>query len=326
MDIVTNGKKIFTKYGIIFVLLFLILIMGILISGFFTPANITGIAIQSSIYGIMALGMTFIILSGGIDLAAGSIVAIAAVICAGFGQTMNAPVKLFSGLPEMNVAVSIIVALVVGAFCGLINGLLITKGKLFPFIATLGTYTLMRGLALSITKGSPINRLVSGFRLIGGNLFGFFPVPVLIFLIMFLLCTIILNYTRFGANVFTVGGNRVAAQVTGINVQQVLIGVYVLAGFLYGVSAFVFAGRVLSVNPGAAEGYELKAISATVIGGTSPVGARATIWGAVVGALILAVIENGLTLMAVNAYWQQVIQGMIIIIAVVFVIQQKGRS
>jgi inositol transport system permease protein len=325
MDILATGKKLIEKYGIIFILLLLIAVMGIMISGFLSPSNLIGIIVQSSIYGIMALGMTFIIVSGGIDLAAGSIVAISGVICAGFGQTMNAPVKLFPNLPEMGVFIPIIMAVLVGVACGLINGVLITKGRLFPFIATLGTFTLMRGLALSITKGSPINRLTAGFKNIGGNLFGFLPVPLLIFLVMFLLCTIIMNYTRFGANVFTVGGNRTAARVTGINIHRTLIGVYALAGFLYGVAAFVFAGRVLSVNPGAADGYELKAISATIIGGTSPLGGRATIWGAVAGALIIASIQNGLTLMAVNTYWQQVIEGMIIIIAVVFVIQQRER-
>jgi inositol transport system permease protein len=323
VDFLISGKKILDKYGIIFILLLLILVMGILVPGFLNPSNLLGIIVQSSIYGIMALGMTFIIVSGGIDLAAGSIVAIAGVICAGFGQTVNAPVKLFPGLPETGVFVPIVASILVGTTCGLINGLLITKGRLFPFIATLGTYTLMRGLALSITRGSPINRLVSGFKYIGGNLFGFFPAPIFIFLLMFLLCSLIMNYTRFGANVFTVGGNINAARVTGINIHRTIIGVYALAGFLYGVAAFVFAGRVLSVNPGAADGYELKAISATIIGGTSPLGSKATIWGALVGALIMASIQNGLTLMAVNTYWQQIIEGMIIIVAVVFVIQQR---
>jgi inositol transport system permease protein len=325
MELLNIGRKVLNKYGIILILLLLALIMGILIPGFLSPSNLTGIMIQSSIYGIMALGMTFIIVSGGIDLAAGSIVALSGVICAGFGQTINAPVKLFPNLPEMGIFIPIVMGVLVGISCGFFNGLLIAKGRLFPFIATLGNYTLLRGLALSITKGSPINRLIGGFRIIGGNLFDFFPVPVLIFLIMFLLCTIIMNYTRFGAHVFAVGGNVNAAKVTGINIHRTLIGVYALAGFLYGVAAFVFAGRVLSINPGVADGYELRAISATVIGGTSPMGGRATIWGAVVGALIMAVIQNGLTLMAINTYWQQVIEGIIIIVAVVSVILQRGH-
>jgi inositol transport system permease protein len=174
-----------------------------------------------------------------------------------------------------------------------------------------------------ITAGQPVTNLIDAYKFIGGDIFEVVPVPVLIFLVVIILSTILLNNTRFGSNTYAIGGNVMAANVTGIHIARTTIGIYSFAGALYGVAGMVYAGRVLSVNPGAATGYELTAIASSIIGGTSPMGGKGTIWGAVVGALILSVIRNGLTLLAVDAYWQQIAEGLIIVVAVIFAMRKK---
>ena len=311
-------------YGIIVMLLALVAVMTILIPGFLSLNNIKGILVQGSIYGIMSLGVTFIIISGGIDLSAGSLVALSAVISASFGQQAGAPTRLFPWLPEMGIWAPILVALVFGGFLGALNGLMIAKLKLFPWIATLGSFYIARGIALVITKGKPVTKLVPGYYKVGGQFLNI-PVPVWIFLICIIVSWILLNYTKFGCDTFAIGGNVSAARVTGININKTLILIYLFAGVMYGVAAFVYSGRVLSVNPGAAQNYEMSAISASIIGGTSPMGGKGTIWGVIVGTLILSVIRQGLTLLAVDAYWQQIAEGVIIVVAVIFAMR-RGKA
>ncbi|MBQ8305255.1 MAG: ABC transporter permease [Blautia sp.] len=318
-----NTLSIFLgKYGIIVMLLALVLVMTILIPGFLSLRNIQGIFLQGSIYGIMALGVTFIIISGGIDLSAGSLVALAAVVSTSFGQLDTAMNKIFPWCPQLPIWVPFVVALAFGGFLGAVNGLMISRLKLVPWIATLGSYYIARGLALVITAGKPVAQLIPAYNTIGGKI-GILPVPVLFFAICMAISWILLNYSKFGCDTFAIGGNMSAARVTGINISKTTILIYTFAGIMYGVAAFVYAGRVLSVNPGAAQNYEMSAISASIIGGTSPMGGKGTIWGVLVGTLILSVIRQGLTLLAVDAYWQQIAEGAIIVIAVIFAMRRE---
>ncbi len=316
-----NIKSLFDKYGILFMLVILILIMTILIPGFISISNITGILTQSSIYGIMALGVTFIIISGGIDLSAGSMVALIATVSAIVGQADSAR-KILASVPELGIWAPLLTAIVFGAICGAINGILIAKLNLLPFIATLGTYTIARGIALVIAQGQAISGITASFAAVGGNI-GIIPVPVIIFVICIIICSIVLNRTKFGCNTFSIGGNPNAARITGINIQKNIIMIYAFAGIMYGIAAFVFVGRVQSVNSGAAKNYEMTAISGSIIGGTNPAGGKGTIWGVVVGTMIITVIRYGLTLLGVNAYWQQIAEGAIIVIAVILAVRKK---
>ncbi len=318
-------RMILEDYGIVVMLVVLVLIMTILIPGFLSLSSISSLLVQGSIFGIMALGVTFIIISGGIDLSAGSLVALTAVVSASFGQLEGAMNKMIPGLPQLGIWAPLLVAIVFGGFLGAVNGLLIAKLKLFPFIATLGTYTIARGLSLVITNGKPVTQLIPSFMTVGGNI-GPFPTPVLIFIICIVISWILLDYSKFGYHTFAIGGNSSAARVTGINISRTIILIYAFAGVMYGVAAFVYTGRVLSVNPGAAKNYELTAISASIIGGTNPVGGKGTIWGVIVGTLILSVIRQGLTMLAVDAYWQQIAEGAIIVIAVIFAMMRQNNA
>ncbi|MDR1307142.1 MAG: ABC transporter permease [Treponema sp.] len=313
------------KYGIIIVLLLMIIVLSIIRPAFFSANNIFNVLAQSSIFGIMALGMTFVIISKGIDLSVGSVLALAGVICASFGQVMNATEKYFPNMPVMPVIVPIAAALLIGAFCGFINGFLIAKTKIPAFIATLGMLTVARGFALIYTSGRPVSNLIPSMTILGGKLFKVIPVPAIIYFIMIIISYILLNKTRFGKNTYAIGGNITAAEVSGVNVSKYLILIYTYCGLLAGIAALVFAGRVGSVHPGAADGYELTAIASTTIGGTSHSGGIGTIGGAFVGALVLAVLRNGFTLLGINAYWQKVAEGLIIVVAVIIDMRKNAK-
>lgn len=318
-------RKLIRKYNIAIVLIFMVIIMSILRPNFLSPSNLFNVLTQSSIYGIMSLGLTLIIISKGIDLSAGSLVALSGIVAASLGQSATAATKYFPNLGELPVIVPILAALLVGGILGLINGSVIAYTAIPPFIATLGMTTIARGFTLMYTEGKPVSTLTSDFMAIGGKI-GLLPVPVLIYGIMALITWILLNHTRFGKNVYAIGGNVHAAEVSGVNIKKNLVRIYAYAGIMYGVAALVFAGRVGSVHPGAATGYELTAIAATTIGGTSHAGGIGTVGGAIIGALILGVLRNGLTLLGVHAYWQQVVEGVIIIVAVVLDMRKNRKK
>ncbi len=304
------------KYGIVVILLLLVALISVLRPNFLSQTNIFNVLTQSSIYGIMALGLTLIIISKGIDLSAGSVLALAGVVSASLAQTGGAMGKYYPNLPEMPIVVPILAAVLVGTACGFINGALIAKTGIPAFIATLGMFTIARGLALVYTGGRPVSSLTESFTFFGSK-WHEIPMPVVVWLMMAVITWVLLGYTRFGKSIYAIGGNIKAAEVSGLPVHRNLILIYSFAGFLYGIASIVFSGRVQSMHPGAAVGYELTAIAATTIGGTSHSGGIGTIWGAIVGALILGVLRNGLTLMGVHPYWQQVVEGVIIIVAVV---------
>jgi inositol transport system permease protein len=313
------------KYGIIIVLILMIVLLSIVQPAFLSATNIFNVLTQSCIFGIMALGMTFVIISKGIDLSVGSVLALAGVMAASFGQISGATEKYFPNMPVLPVVVPILVGLIIGGFCGFINGFLIAKTKIPAFIATLGMLTVARGFALIYTSGRPVSNLIPPLTALGGKLFNVIPVPVIIYFVMIVFSHILLNKTRFGKNTYAIGGNITAAEVSGVNVSKYLILIYTYCGLLAGLAAIVFAGRVGSVHPGAADGYELTAIASTTIGGTSHSGGIGTILGAFVGAMVLAVLRNGFTLLGVNAYWQKVAEGLIIVLAVIIDMRKNAK-
>ncbi|MGL4383472.1 MAG: ABC transporter permease, partial [Bacilli bacterium] len=259
----------------------------------------------------------FVIISKGIDLSVGSVLALSAAIGASVIQEVDATSKLLPNVPMLPTIIGILVTIGVGTICGMINGTMIAKAKLPPFIATLSVMTVARGLALIYTKGKPVGDLNPGIKIFGANLFNVIPTPVIVFVLVMIVCYILLNKTRFGKNVFAIGGNEKAARVSGVDVDKNIIKIYALSGLLAGVAGVVFMGRVGSIHPGAATGYELTAIAATTIGGTSHSGGLGSIGGAFIGALVLGVLASGLSFLGIDSYWQEVVIGLIIAIAVV---------
>ena len=318
-------RAMLKKYGILFVLLLMVIVISIFKPEFLTSRNIFNILNQTAIFGIMAIGLTFVIISRGIDLSVGSILAFAAVVAASVSQLPDSVGKMFPDLPMLPFPVAFFSALILGGLCGAVSGFLIAKFQIHAFIATLGMMTVARGFALIFSSGKPISNINPFFNVIGGRLWGVIPVPVVIYAAVIAVSAVILNYTRFGKSVFAIGSNSTAAEISGINVKRNYVIIYMISGLLAGLAAIVFLGRTGSAHPGAATGYELTAIAATTIGGTSQTGGIGTIWGAVAGALILGVIKNGMTLLGVHAYWQQVVEGIIIVTAVIFDMRKNAR-
>ncbi len=320
-------KDIISKYGIVLVLIVMVGALCIISPNFRKPSNLMNVLLQACIFGILALGMTLVIIGKGTDLAVGSTLALCAVVCASFGQKATASGKLFPNLPELPVIVPILAAILVGVLVGLVNGSFIAFTGIPAFIATLGMQTIARGFALLYSGGKPVSTLIPAFKFIGsGKVFGFLPMPVLIYLICIAITWVLLNNTRFGKRVYAIGGNVQAAEVSGINVKKMILLINAYMGLLAGVAAVVFVGRTQSAHPGAATGYELTAIASTTIGGTSQSGGIGTVWGAVVGALIFSVLRNGMTILGIEAYWQQIVEGFVVIIGVVIDMRKNARK
>lgn len=295
----------FSKYGIFFAFVLLAGVMAIVSPPFRSLSNVKNILQQSSVNGIMAVGMTLVIITAGIDLSVGSVLALSAVVATSFAHPDTHPL-----------AVPALLGVLVGLACGTVNGILIAKNRLAPFIVTLGMMTVARGLALVYTNGRPVNNLTDAYNEIGGGYLAGIPFPTIIFFIVVLLGVFILHFTRFGRYVYAVGGNELAAKVSGVNTDRILIGVYALAGALAGIAGVVLSSRVRSGSPATGAGYELDAIAAVVIGGTSLSGGVGSIAGTIVGVLIIGVMNNGLDLLNVSSYWQQIVKGLIIVLAV----------
>jgi inositol transport system permease protein len=321
-----RAAALLQKYGIILVLLVMVLGISILEPKFLSSANIFNVITQSTIFGIMALGMTLVITSKGIDLSVGSVLALTGVIAASLGQTSTATTLYFQNLYDLPIIVPIAAAIAAGALIGAVNGALIAFTGIPAFIATLGMMTIARGATLLYTGGKPVSQLTPGMMFIGSKVGGVLPFPVIVYGIMIAITWVLLGYTSFGKNIYAIGGNVKAAEISGVNVKKILVMIYGFMGVCAAVAALVFAGRVGSVHPGAAMGYELTAIAATTIGGTSHYGGIGTVWGAVVGALILGVLRNGMTLLGIEAYWQQIVEGCIIIAAVVIDMRKNARK
>lgn len=293
---------------------------------FLTGGNLTNVVRQTAITAILAVGQTMVILTAGIDLSVGAMAALAASVSA---VMMTSQFQVGGvAIGPLPFGVGMLLALVVGTLAGTINGLIITKGRIPDFIATLGTLTTFRGIALLVTDGLPVPSHLTATELRGylpeemiwlgsGTVLGF-PVAGIIAILTLVVGWFILRYTPLGRSTYAVGGNREAARVSGINIDRTKIAVYALSGLMAGLGGFVLAGRLNSANALMAEGQELNSIAAVVIGGTNLFGGEGGVFGSLIGALIMGVLGNGLNLLNVSAFWQRVIQGLVIILVVVF--------
>ncbi len=300
-----------SEYGIFLILLLMVVALSIitpLVRGeqyFLTSRNLLQVLLQASINVIIAIGMTFVITSGGIDLSVGSIVALAGVAA---GMSMNAGAGPYLGF---------LISMLVGGACGTFNGLLITRLNLQPFIVTLGTLGMFRGLALILSEGRPIygfNRVF--LDIFAGRVFGI-PVQVVVAVVLALVFWFVLTRTRFGKYTVAIGGNELAADRTGVPVKWYKFKVYTLIGLLSGVAAALLTARLSSADPTAGQLFELDAIAATIMGGTSLAGGEGTIGGTVVGALVISLVRNAMNLLNVPTFWQQFVLGTVIILAVI---------
>ena len=290
------------------------LVLWALTPHFLTVSNLLNIAEQATIIAIIAVGMTFVIITAGIDLSVGSVLAFAGVVMAS---------ALQHGLP---LPVALMVGLGVGLLCGLVNGLLITVGRLPPFIATLGMMSVARGAALMFTEGRPISGFSESLRALARGEVLRIPTPVIIMIVVYALAHFVLRRTKLGRYTYAIGGNEEAALLSGINVRVYKTIVYGIAGMLSGLAAILLTARLNSAQPIAGMSYELDAIAATVIGGTSLLGGEGTVLGTLIGALIMAVLRNGLNLLTVSSFFQQVVIGSVIILAVLIDMALKRRG
>ncbi len=309
--VLVNDK--ISNFILFFVFLLLFFFFSVSTKSFFNTNNFLNILRQSSVIGILAMAMTFVIISGGIDLSVGSILAFAGVVLGSIAKTGNSQWWLGVGA-----------ALLCAGLLGLINGILIGKFKVVPFIQTLAMLTIARGLTMLYSDGRPISDLSHSLTGIAKMNFGI-PVVAWIFMVTLILSYFILHHTTFGRSIYAVGGNEKAATISGINTVRVKIRVYMLSGFLCGIAAVILTSRVSSALPRAGVGYEMDAIAAVVIGGASLYGGRGNVWCTLIGVLIINILSNGMDLMNINSYGQQIIKGVIIILAV-FLDSVKNRE
>ncbi len=302
----TTKKYNFANVGVYITLFVLILIFSLLSENFLTANNMINLFRQIAINGLIAIGMTLVITTGGIDLSVGSILGLTAMVTA---------FLMVSGISPF---IAILVCLGLGALLGFINGYIIAQYKLQAFIVTLATMTTFRGVTYVICGGKPISNISDSvlFTFIGkGSLLGI-PIPIFIFFIAFIIAYIVLNKTVFGRNVYATGGNETAAKLSGVDIKNTHIKVYVISGLLAALAGLILISRLNSAQPTLGDGYELDAVAAVVIGGTSLAGGRGRISGTLVGILILGIISNGLNIIGISSFYQEIVKGLIILIAV----------
>ncbi|NUK28821.1 ABC transporter permease [Parageobacillus sp. VR-IP] len=299
-----SKKAVFEKMYALLGLVLLSVTLTILSPYFLTIDNLLSIALQTAIIAILALGQVYVIISGGIDLSVGSILALSGVISAQL---------LVSGWPT---ALAIVAGILAGALLGFINGLVITKGNLPPFIVTLGMMGVARGLSLVLTDGLPVSGLPETFTKLGNETIFYIPIPVIFLIVVAIISSFILSRTIFGRYVYSIGSNEEAAQLSGINVNFHKLMIYVVCGLLSGLAGVLLTARLVSAQPSAGTGYELDAIAAGVIGGASLMGGVGTVGGTIIGAFIMGVLRNGLDLLNVTPFWQQIAIGVVIVLAV----------
>jgi len=304
-------KDMIRRYGILIGLIGLITAFSILSERFFTISNMLIVMRQTSIVAFLGVGMTFVILGAGIDLSVGSVLAFSGAVAAGVMQSRG----IFFG---------ILAGLAVGTALGAFSGLVITKLRIPAFIATLAMMAIARGGTLIYTDGRPITGLPSFFAFLGRGYIGNIPFPIILMMAIFVLAYIILKLTRFGRYVYATGGNINAARASGIKVDNVIISTFAISGFLSGLTGIVLASRLNSAQPTAGMGYELDAIAAVVLGGTNLFGGEGELWGTLVGAFIMGILNNGLNMLNVSSFYQQVVKGIVILIAVT--VAQSGKK
>jgi ribose transport system permease protein len=302
------------RLSVLGILLLICVVFAFGSSDFLTASNLLNVALQTSIIAIVAIGMTFVILTAGIDLSVGSLMAICGALAAGIAVRQG-----------MDTYLSISIALGAGLFLGAINGLMVVKGGIPPFVATLSMLAIARGFTLVYTDGRPIAGLDERFIYLGtGQVLGI-PLPVIIMILIAVVAHIITRYTPFGLHVYSTGGNEETTRLAGISPDRIKLAVYMISGFLAALGGILLAARLWSAQPNAAVGWELDAIAAPVLGGTSLFGGVGSIGGTVVGAFIIGVLSNGLNLMGVPSYYQQVIKGLVLILAVAVDLINKRR-
>ncbi|AWK07622.1 transporter [Streptomyces spongiicola] len=297
-------RRLLLDNGALTALIVLVVALSALSGDFLTADNLLNIGVQAAVTAILAFGVTFVIVSAGIDLSVGSVAALSATVLAWSATSEGVPVAL-----------AVVLAVATGTACGLVNGLLVSYGRLPPFIATLAMLSVARGLSLVISQGSPIAFPEPVSRL-GDTIGGWLPVPVLVMVALGLITAFVLRRTYLGRSMYAIGGNEEAARLSGLRVGKQKIAVYALSGLFAAAAGIVLASRLSSAQPQAAQGYELDAIAAVVIGGASLAGGTGKASGTLIGALILAVLRNGLNLLSVSAFWQQVVIGVVIALAV----------
>ncbi|MBU3190370.1 ribose ABC transporter permease [Clostridium bowmanii] len=304
-------KNSLLKYKSLIGLLILCLVISVITPRFLTIPNIKNVFTQVSVNAVIAIGMSFVILTGGIDLSVGSILAISGAVAASIIKSTG------------NIYLAIIVALAIGSTVGLINGVLISKGKIQAFIVTLATMTIFRGVTYVYTNGTPISGLGESFSVIGNKTVLGLPIPVVFTIIVFGLAYYILSQTRYGRYLYALGGNEDSARLSGINTDKIKTLVYVICGAAAALSGIIVTSRIGSASPNAGVGFELDAISAVVLGGTSLSGGEGSVVGTIIGALIIGVLNNGLNLVNVSPFYQAIIKGLVILLAVI--VEKKNK-
>lgn len=296
-------SRLYDRFGVLVVFVLLFAVSCMLSDRFLQTSNLFNILRQISMFGILSVGMTFVIVSGGIDLSVGSITALVCVITANM-------------VNDHGIIPAILVALLVGALVGLINGVGIAYGKLQPFIMTLGTMYMASGAASIYTNGTPIS-IKGNFSKIGNSmLFNTIPLPAIYFIVILIAAYLVMRNTRFGRHVYSIGSNKEATRLAGVDVKKVTLSVYILSGVLAAVTGIIFAAQMASGSPVAGEGYEMNAITAAVVGGTSMSGGKGNLLGTFLGAVIMGILSNIMNLCGVSSYWQTVLTGLILVVAI----------
>ena len=299
-------KQFVSMYGSLIGLLLLVVVISVLRPRFISAANLRNVIRIASINGLLAIGMTFVILTGGIDLSVGAVMGCAGMYSAYFAQAAK-------GYPPI---VAVLIGLLIGLGFGLFNGWIIAYLKVPAFVGTLGSMSTASGLTFLLTDAKPIPNLSEGFKKMGGGNLGMIPIPIMMMSVVLLVCFALLYKTRYGRYIFAVGGNLNAAHVSGIDTKKIIGSVYVIAGVLSAFAGIITTARVTSGVTSTGKGYETDAIAAVVIGGTSLTGGKGRLWGTIVGILIMQFLSNGLDMLGVNAYYQLLVKGFVVIGAV----------
>lgn len=308
-----NVRRLLRRFGVLLVLIGIALVFALSSPRFLTTSNLLNIALQTAIIAIVAIGETYVILTSGIDLSVGSVIALTGAIAAGLA---TGGLGTFGGIG---------VALLAGIAVGAVNGLLIVRGGLPPFVATLAMLAIARGLTLVYTQGRPISGLSQSFIFLGsGRVLGV-GFPVIVLIVVAIVAHIVLRHTRFGLHVLAVGGDAETTRLAGVPTHRVIFLVYVISGFTAAIGGVLLTARLWSAQPQAAVGWELDAIAAPVLGGTSLSGGVGSIGGTLAGAFIMGILSNGLNLLGISSYTQQVIRGAVFILAVLFDLLTKRR-
>lgn len=318
---VGNAVKIYFKENLGIIVAFLVLCVFLSVfpktsGSFFTRQNIFNVLRQISTNLFLACGMTMVIILGGIDLSVGSIIALSGCISAGCVARYNLPLPI-----------ALLMGLLVGLLVGMFNGAVISKTTIPAFIVTLATMNIAKGLAYVYTGGSPVRVVTKEWQFLGAGYVGIFPTPVVILVIVLIITAIIMNKTKMGRHMYAVGGNQQAAEFSGIKVEKVKFFVHAFSGLMAGLAGIVLASRMYSGQPTAGDGAEMDAIAAVVVGGTSMAGGSGKIGGTIIGGLIIGVLNNGLNLLNANSFWQYVVKGVVILLAVFLdYFRNKGKK